>query len=85
MIDLSDFPKTDKSNRKCPRCRHKMVKGDFPETKIEVDVCRRDGGIWLDQGEIQIIAGELCSPGTSNKICQFFYDLFGDTSENEEK
>jgi Zn-finger nucleic acid-binding protein len=84
-IDLSDFPKTQKSKRNCPRCLTKMVKGPFPGTAIEVDVCRRDGGIWLDKGEIQSIAGDLCSPGNHNEICQFFSELFDDTSEIKEK
>jgi Zn-finger nucleic acid-binding protein len=83
-IDLSDFPGTVKSNRKCPRCRQKMVMGYFPNTRIEVDVCRRDGGIWLDKGEIQSIAGELCSPETSNEICQYLSELFSKTSEKKE-
>jgi Zn-finger nucleic acid-binding protein len=83
-IDLSDFTGTIKSSRKCPRCRQKMIKGYFPETRIEVDVCRRDGGIWLDKGEIQSITGELCLPETSNEIYHFFSGLFSDTSENKE-
>ena len=84
-IDLSDIPKARKSDRKCPRCRKKMLKGDFPGTKIEVDVCPRDGGIWLDHGEIQTIVGKLCEPGTINDICQFFSELFSDTPEPKEE
>jgi len=83
-IDLSDFKGSNKSKRNCPRCRQKMVKGLFPETQIEVDVCRRDGGIWLDNGEIQDIARYLCSPDTKNEICQFLSELFSDTSERKE-
>ena len=84
-IDLSDFPQKVKSKRKCPRCFQRMVKGNFPGTDIEVDVCRRDGGIWLDKGEIQTIAGELCKPSTSNEICQFFAELFDESSDHNKE
>jgi Zn-finger nucleic acid-binding protein len=51
---------------------------------VEVDICRRDGGIWLDQGEIQKIAEEHCEEQTFKNICRFFSELFSDKNEMKE-
>lgn len=83
-LDLSAVSAFTKSKRRCPRCRKKMVKGNFPETPVEVDICRRDGGIWLDQGEILKIAREHCEEQTFKNICRFFSELFTDKTEIEE-
>lgn len=39
------------SDRKCPKCRIALAQFHYPDTKIEVDVCSRCSGIWLDRGE----------------------------------
>jgi len=83
-LDLSAAKAFKKSNRRCPHCRKKMVKGNFPETAVEVDICRRDGGIWLDQGEILNIARERCEEQTFKSICRFFSELFTDKTEVKE-
>lgn len=83
-LDLSAVNAFTKSKRRCPRCRKKMIKGNFPETPVEVDICRRDGGIWLDQGEILKIASEYCEEQTFKNICRFFSELFTDKTEIEE-
>jgi uncharacterized protein len=75
-IDLSDITDSAKSKRRCPRCRKKMIKGHFPGTEVEVDICRRDGGLWLDKGELQKIAGSQSSAKTLEHVRTFFSDLF---------
>ena len=84
-VDLSAVSFQAKSKRRCPRCRKKMVKGNFPETLIEVDICRRDGGIWLDQGEILQIAKDRCEEQTFKNIFRFFSELFSDKTEIKEE
>ena len=83
-IDLSDFPDSEKSKRRCPRCRKKMIKGTFPGTEVEVDICTRDGGLWLDKGELQQIAASQSSAKTSDHVRNFFSDLFVNEHNTEE-
>lgn len=75
-IDLSHMPDSKKSNRCCPRCRKKMIEGKFPGTEVEVDVCTRDGGIWLDKGELVEIANSQSSGKILKQTKEFFADLF---------
>ncbi len=76
QIDLSDIPHSEKGKRRCPRCRKKMIKGNFPGTEIEVDICTRDGGIWLDKGELYEIAHSHSSEEILKQTKEFFTDLF---------
>lgn len=39
----------------CPKCFVPLARLDYPETSVEVDVCDRCGGIWLDSGEFKAI------------------------------
>lgn len=38
----------------CPKCDGKLHTGNFEN--IQIDVCNRCGGVWLDAGELQQIA-----------------------------
>jgi len=84
-IDLSDIPNFEKSKRRCPRCRKKMVKENFPGTEVEVDICTRDGGLWLDKGELQKIAGSQSSAKTLHRVIEFFTELFVKEQDTKEK
>ena len=39
----------------CPKCTGKLVTGNFEN--VQIDVCDNCGGVWLDAGELQQIAG----------------------------
>lgn len=39
----------------CPKCFIPLARVDYPETDVEVDVCDRCSGIWLDSGEFKAI------------------------------
>ncbi len=84
-LDLSEISGFSKSKRRCPRCRKKMVNGKFPRTAVEVDICRRDGGIWLDRNEILRIAEERGTEDTFKKVRQFFSELFDQKPEIKEE
>ncbi len=44
----------------CPRCSDPLSPFSFSHTpNVQVDVCRRCKGIWLDEGELQQIAGRI--------------------------
>ena len=84
-VDLSNIPDSEKSNRRCPRCRKKMIKAEFPDTEIEVDICTRDGGLWLDKGELKEIVSSQSSAEKLNQLKKFFADLFIEEDDIEEK
>lgn len=76
IIDLSDLSTGRRSKRRCPRCNKKMTSSNFPDTETEVDICPRDGGIWLDRGEVMAIAGSKASEKSLVKIQNFFTELY---------
>jgi hypothetical protein len=41
--------------RKCPSCREPLIVAEY--RGIEIDVCPSCGGIWLDRGELEALAG----------------------------
>jgi hypothetical protein len=40
----------------CPKCEGKLQTGNFES--IQIDICDTCGGVWLDAGELQQIAGK---------------------------
>jgi Zn-finger nucleic acid-binding protein len=80
-IDFSDLTSAPRSKRRCPRCRKKLLRENYPQTEIEVDICPRDGGIWLDRGELVAIAQTHGDNPATQRLKKFFGTLFnkGDT------
>lgn len=76
MYDLSGFKASPKSKRRCPRCNKKMHTDHFPHTNIMVDICPRDGGIWLDRGELSAIADLQPENPAAHKLKEHFKELF---------
>ena len=74
-IDFSDLTSASKGKRRCPRCRKKLLRENFPQTDIEVDICPRDGGIWLDRGELTDIAQSLGDTPAVQGLRSFFNTL----------
>jgi Zn-finger nucleic acid-binding protein len=75
-LDLSAITAAPRSKKRCPRCRKKLLRENFPYTDVEVDICPRDGGIWLDAGELVTIAQSRCDNFTSKQLKDFFYAVF---------
>ena len=84
IIDLSDLPKSIRSKHRCPRCRKHMRVTQLPDSAVEVDICPRDGGIWLDKGELIEIAQSRASSDNLQKIQRFFSALFIEKNDQEE-
>lgn len=71
-IDLKNKEKP----RRCPKCSKKMNKviaGD--DKKVLVDKCKKEHGIWFDQGELHQVV-ELGSIDKNNKVIQLLNDMF---------
>lgn len=52
------------SSMQCPRCDGKLVSQTFG--KVEVDVCPKCSGLWLDARELEQLAGHEGSGWLSN-------------------
>lgn len=50
---LKPAPDAPTTPYECPKCDISLHQIQYPETRIEVDVCNRCYGIWLDRGEFQ--------------------------------
>jgi uncharacterized protein len=48
----------------CLRCDHELRVLSFPGTDVEIDRCPGCQGIWLDQGELELLQRQLGSRGT---------------------
>jgi len=84
ILDLSAVEHSLKSRRRCPRCRKKMWIAKFPGSNVDVDICSRDGGIWLDKGELLEIAQSQTSDDNLKKINKFLGDLFKEKTDQKE-
>ena len=84
ILDFSDLPKSTRSKRHCPRCRKRMRVAKLPEVEVEVDVCTRDGGIWLDKGELLEIAQSRASSDNLKNLQKFFSALFIENTDQKE-
>ena len=56
----------------------------MPEAEVEVDVCTRDGGIWLDKGELLEIAQSRASSDNLKNLQKFFSALFIENTDQKE-
>ena len=64
-------------SRKCPICLKKMKKVLCGKDKnIRIDKCRRNDGLWFDQGELEDIIASA-SLDEDNRILRLLGDMFG--------
>lgn len=55
LSELDVSANAERTSFVCPKCFIPLARIDYPETSVEVDVCDRCGGIWLDRGEFRAI------------------------------
>ncbi len=78
---LLDSFSLDRNNpekpRRCPKCSRKMHKVWVGEgdKKVLIDKCRKDHGIWFDEGELHDVV-ELGSIDKHNKVIELLNDMF---------
>lgn len=51
---------------KCPKCDGTLIETDFE--KIKIDVCNKCSGVWLDAGELTMIADKDEEKGWFGKL-----------------
>ena len=63
-------------NRRCPRCRRKLLLIHVGEPKpIELDRCKLGHGLWFDRGELSELIGRF-DEGESGAVARFFGDMY---------
>lgn len=74
-------------SRPCPLCRDRMAVAALPGSGVEVDVCRRRHGLWLDRGELQRILVATAGDERTARLCAFCAKIFppGQTAATEEQ
>ncbi len=77
---LSSF-RVDKSTkedkRRCPICLKKMEKVLCgTDRKVRIDKCRKNDGIWFDEGELEDIVS-MAAFDKDNKVSDLLKDMFG--------
>jgi Zn-finger nucleic acid-binding protein len=69
--------------RRCPKCAKKMNKVFVGESKkVLVDKCKKDHGIWFDDGELHDVVN-LGSIDKNNKVIQLLNDMFAYKLKNK--
>jgi Zn-finger nucleic acid-binding protein len=67
----------EKSDRKCPICLKPMREiGVGSESRVHIDRCAGDHGLWFDRGELEIILGILDTRDDS-RVAKLLKDMFG--------
>jgi Zn-finger nucleic acid-binding protein len=64
--ELSVPEDAEESQRHCPRCRCAMYEFRYPDTAIEIDMCDRCLGVWLDDWELREL--ELLRSGVDRAL-----------------
>ena len=70
---------TDEAPRKCPICRTRMKKVNIgPSSRVMIDVCPEDCGLWFDDNELHELTRDLqdggwhVAPAVREFLCEMF-------------
>lgn len=78
LASFTPDKETTEKARKCPICLKKMKKVLCPGPKqIIIDKCRRNDGLWFDQGELQDIIATASLDDKENRVLNLLKDMFG--------
>ena len=73
VVDKSSKEK----KRRCPICLRKMEKVLCGQEKqVQIDKCRKNDGIWFDEGELEDVIG-MAGFDEGNKVLGLLKDMFG--------
>jgi len=78
LLSSFEIDKNSKEkSRKCPICLKKMEKVLCrTDKKVRIDKCRRNDGIWFDEGELKEII-KMGGFDKNNRVLNLLKDMFG--------
>lgn len=53
--DIGVTSQAQKNNILCPKCYRPLYKFTYPQTLVQIDMCKKCKGLWLDAGELKEI------------------------------
>jgi Zn-finger nucleic acid-binding protein len=78
LTSVEENVTTNEAKRKCPICGKKMKKVAYScggDEHVLVDRCKKNDGLWLDEGELSDIINMGDFP-REHKICRLLTDVF---------
>jgi Zn-finger nucleic acid-binding protein len=77
---LIEDDKVKEKSYRCPICSKKMKKVFVGEDrKILIDKCKKNHGLWLDKGELELVI-ELSSKNRDSKIIHLLKQMFANSA-----
>ncbi len=78
-LDVDALPAGEgkKGNRRCPHCARRMRVVKMPGMEVEVDLCPREHGIWLDKGELKAIIQQGAGRADWSELARYCDSVFG--------
>lgn len=73
---------TKEKSYKCPICRKYMVKTQFKDSDVILDICPQNHGIWFDKGELEKVLS-LKPNSSSGKILSLLKEMFSYNKSQE--
>ncbi len=62
---------------KCPICNKKMDKVEFGDSKVVIDKCKNDHGLWFDKGELNTLLSDK-NFNHNHKVLHLLKNIFGE-------
>lgn len=61
---------------RCPICNKKMDKVEFGDSKVIIDKCKNDHGLWFDKGELDSLLSDK-NFNHNHKVLRLLKNMFG--------
>lgn len=61
---------------RCPICKKKMDKVEFGDSKVIIDKCKNDHGLWFDKGELDSLLSDK-NFNHNHKVLRLLKNMFG--------
>lgn len=61
---------------RCPICKKKMEKVEFGDSKVIIDKCKNDHGLWFDKGELDTLLSDK-NFNSNHKVLHLLKNMFG--------
>ncbi len=87
LESFKSAPKVSEKSRKCPICMKKMLKVHIgnDDSKVLIDACKRNDGLWFDKGELSEVV-KLAGSQAQSRIGSLLENMFkNQLSENDKE
>ncbi len=76
LVSVNALETHQKSKKKCPICQRKMISKRVANTsKLWIDACPKNHGLWFDRGELEQVLAQAKTPDAL-KIAALIHEIF---------